>query len=102
MSLSTETLALVLKGLGGKQLAEGEVIWGRYHSEPVLAAVCKAKLRDVGARYSILAFPNGHTNVDIRWPVGNIRKPANIDRGDGNDDLALIEAFAKAVKEGAL
>lgn len=101
MSLSQETLGLVLRGLGDRPLADGEVIWGRYHSEPTLAAACKAKLRERDYEYRIEADAKS-VLADIRHPGLCGYEVAWHETDGGDDDLALIEAFAKAVKAGAL
>ncbi len=98
MSLSQETLELVLRGLGEKPLADGEVIWGRYHSEPVLAAACKAKLRERGAAFTLINYSACIWFGEYDELEERITYRSTAD----TDDEALIEAFALAVKGGAL
>lgn len=105
MSLSPETLELVLRGLGQQPLAEGEVIWSRTHSWPTLAAACKAKLRERGISLSTYCGKKGSsatisttTAVPRRPVMRNVYGTARAE----TDDEAVILAFAAAVKAGAL
>jgi hypothetical protein len=122
MSLSQEALELVAKGLGLRHPLVDKPIhqpswadspvdggwWSGTRSigtTPDLAAACKAKLRESRINYTIYCGLKHSSAVISTWDrtVSRLSKRNVLGGATApDDDLALIEAFALAVKAGAL
>jgi hypothetical protein len=119
VSLSQETQALVAKGLGWDDLFAGSGNFGRiielegggsdFISTADLAAACKAKLRERGGIYQnglpYFTYSSGFCmgSCDAQISTHDDAGRLAVFRGRAtDDDLAVIEAFAQAVKAGAL